>query len=57
MKLIIETKDEDIALKIDGNQYRKIGIHDEWRSVDLGSSKTAYFSYQEKSCQGIYFSF
>ena len=30
MKLIIDTKDEAIELKVNGEQYRKIGIHDEW---------------------------
>ncbi len=57
MKLIIDTKDEAIELKINGEQYRKIGIHDEWRQVDFNSDKAAYFSYQEKAAKEFIFRF
>ena len=57
MKLIIDTKDEAIELKINGEQYRKIGIHDEWRQVDFNSDKAAYFSYQEKAAKEFIYRF
>lgn len=57
MKLIIDTKDEAIELKVNGEQYRKIGIHDEWRQVDFNSNKAAYFSYQEKAAKDFIFRF
>lgn len=57
MKLIIETKDEPVELKITGDQYRKMGIHDEWRQVDFNSKKAAYFSYQEKAAKDFIFRF
>ncbi len=57
MKLIIDTKDEAIELKINGDQYRKIGIHDEWRQVDFNANKATYFSYQEKAAKDFIYRF
>lgn len=53
MKLIVDTKDEAIELKINGEQYKRIGIHDEWRQV----ASAAYFSYQEKAAKDFIFRF
>jgi len=57
MKLIIDTRDEPIELKLTGEHYRKVGIHDEWRQVDFNSNKAAYFSYQEKAAKDFIFRF
>ena len=57
MNLIIDTKDEDIALKITGDDYRRIGIHDEWRNVSADGLNSAYFSYQEKAAKDFIFRF
>ena len=57
MNLIIDTKDEDMALKITGDDYRRIGIHDEWRNVSADGLNSAYFSYQEKAAKDFIFRF
>ena len=56
MKLIIDSNDEEIKLKVDGDQYRKMGIHDEWRQ-DSGEYQTSYFSYQEKAAKDFIYRF
>ena len=53
MGYIIETKDEEIELKIKGSQYKQIGIHDEWRQV----GDETYFSYQEKATKDFIYRF
>ena len=55
MSLVIQTKDEEIKLNITGDEYKKIGIHDEWRQIN--SSKSTYFSYQEKAVKDFIFRF
>ena len=55
MSLIIDTQDEVIELKVNGEMYSKIGIHDEWRQTNI--NKATYFSYQEKAAKDFIFRF
>lgn len=55
MELVIQTKDEEIKLNISGDEYKKIGIHDEWRQFN--AEKSTYFSYQEKAVKDFIYRF